>query len=293
MKSSLSMSLPARITLAVFVLWIGAFTLSCRLDTAVPGSGPATAATTRALLTAGRKALSAEFYEEADTYFHRGVPHIQAKAFEHHPFQQLAEHVTPTKHVHTHGQEVEEIMPWLELAIQSDVHNVDAYLVAAFWLSADIQRPDVALQVLLKAQRNNPSSYRVPLEKGRLYLKLGRYESATSSLRVALSLWNQHADPEDAQARLDLAAIQLYRALLLERNGDIQGAIGLYEGILRLYPERTEIRKRLTALRSGRHPEVLASTLLSDMLREEGASYAECGREQNEHHEHGDVHDAH
>ncbi|MBN1556846.1 MAG: tetratricopeptide repeat protein [Lentisphaerae bacterium] len=262
-----------------------AFTLSCRLAVlAPPPAGDTSLA--RQLLGEGRTALSSHFFRTADLYFHRGVAHMHDRAFTNDPFQRVAAEISPRRHVHTHGQSVAEIMPWLEFATRADPHNVEAYLVAAFWLAGEVRRPDAALRVLREAQAHNPRDYRIQVEKGRLFLHQGLRQQAADAFDAALAFWPGDADPESRGARHDKAEMLLYRALLYETEGRIDRAAQTLEALLRLRPGAGGIAERLAALRAGTAPEGLASEKLSAMLQANREERLACPREDKEHPHH-------
>jgi len=101
--------------------------------------------------------------------------------------------------------------------------------VAAYWLAEEGRRPDLAEQVLNEALRNNPSDYRVYLEKGNLALGEGKYGKAARFLDAAFSLLSGLARPDkDYQPPADLG--ELIRAVppacipvALRASGNIAG----------------------------------------------------------------------
>lgn len=170
-------------------------------------------------------------------------------------------------HLHTTGDAIKEIMPWLRLATSMDPHNVEAYLVMAFWLATGVERPDLAMQVLTEAQNNNPGNYRVLLEKGRLMLHKQDFTRAGQALDLALRQWPGPAGLIDEdQARLDRAEILTLRALLHEHAGELDVAASMLAKVLAIFPDRLQINHRIIELREGRPSLQKASSLLSTMV---------------------------
>src|ERR1700722_14959804 len=64
---------------------------------------------------------------------------------------------------------VREILPWLKLSAELDPENVQTYTVTAFWLRDRMHKVTEANHVLLEGLRNNPDSYEILFELGRLY----------------------------------------------------------------------------------------------------------------------------
>ena len=203
------------------------------------------------LLGASRVAFGESFFEEADNYFHKGVPHVRHKAFSNDFFQTLEAAIEPSFHVHPEGVEVSEIMPWLRFTTQMDPHNVDAYLTTAYWLEGSIRRPDLAEAVLHEAQWNNPKDYRVINARAKTLFGTGDDGKAALLLDAAIRLWPSGLNPDDRQAQLDLAQMFSYRAFLLELKGDRAGAIDLFRKARALMPKNKALEQRIASLERG------------------------------------------
>jgi len=88
-------------------------------------------------------------------------------------------HFIPNRHTHldeggptddlSTSDNVREILPWLKLSAELDPENVRTYTVTAFWLRSRMHKVAEANQVLLDGLRNNPGSYEILYELGRLY----------------------------------------------------------------------------------------------------------------------------
>lgn len=269
--------------------WIGAttaaalagvaFNLSCYLFRAGATEGQGGSSwLARTMVGHSRVALGGWFYEVADEYFHRGVGHRAAHAFQDDRFLRWRARLSPEVHEHLHGQSVREMMPWLRLAIQADPHNVELYLVAAFWLASEMHEPELAEQVLCEAQIANPLDYRVALEKGRVRLRKHRVGEALAAFNAALAFWPRPFNEGNTEARFDRATLLLYRALLLEHTGQREEAMADLREILSLYPERVAIRERLEDLVGGKTPAALPLDGARDILSREDAARAQCSR---------------
>ncbi len=270
-----------RIWTVVLMLEIAAFSLACRLADTVDVGQSSHDSMIETLLGDSRLAISAAFYQEADTFFHKGVGHYQPKAFAD-GFVKLAQEITPTGHDHLQAESVLEIEPWLYLATRMDPHNVTAYAVAAFWLAGEVGRPDLAEQVLAEARRANPRDYRVYLETGRLAIKRLNLRQAARFLEIALKLWPGQQDPEDRQTQLDRAEILMYRGLLYEDKGELARAQEMYRQVLELFPGRITIKKRLKYLEvHGRSPSPPFKLWQNMLFRHAGVCDGE--NEENEH----------
>ena len=253
------------VALVLAVLWGAAFALACRLTNAplMPGdetdspamAGPPATAGSPAIagsvalkaLGASRIAVGDQLYEAADRTFHKGVGVYRRSAFTGW-FTRLGRAVTPEGHVHLQAEGVNELVPWLYLATRADPHNVEAYVVAAFWLAGEGGRPDLAERVLDEARANNPRDYHVYQEKGRLALKKGSLIEAARAFDAAGALWELDSGPDKIQARLDRAEMLVCRGLLYEESGDVPRALTCYRNMLALFPGRLGIRERVAEL---------------------------------------------
>lgn len=240
--------------LLVLLLWCFAFTLACRLTGRPEPQKDAGRGLVAKLFGSARFEISAQFYEQADRVFHKGVGHYRPAAFKDW-FARMRDEVAPSGHLHLHDEGVLEIMPWLYFAAQADPGNVEAYSVAAYWLAGDAGRPDLAEGVLNEALRNNPSDYRVYLEKGNLALKEKKYEKAARFLDAAFFLLPGTTNSDKDQARGDLAEILTYRGLLYEINAAPENALRCYREVTRIFPGRTGLKETIAELeKNGRAP---------------------------------------
>jgi len=262
--------------------WILAASLVCRLEAKLPPERPDEQGLAGLLLGSSRHALSADLFEKADVYFHKGVEHFERKAFTNDWFQRTLGDIAPATHRHAEGQETAEIIPWLEFATRADPHNVEAFLVTAFWLDTGLHRPDLAGRVLLEAERLNPRDYRVLLERGRFEIESGRFDPAAALLDAALSLWPGSLDPADRQSQLDKAEILTYRAFLFEFKGRNAEAIALFKNSLAIFPERTYLKARIAELEAGKEPEQSARSLLSRLVKRSPDIACKAGEEEED-----------
>jgi tetratricopeptide (TPR) repeat protein len=274
----------------IIMLCLLSFILSCKLAVGAVypeiSSGSSLAQT---MLGDTRSTLSAKFFEQADVYFHRGVPHKKERAFTSDPFQLIRDKVSPEKHLHLEGSSgIKEIMPWLDLSIKSNPQNMDSYLVAAYWMANGAKRPDLALGILNKAQQNLPYSYRPQLEKGRLFLKSGNHKAAFNAFSACLAFWQKTANPDDRGDLLEKSRALLYRGLLYEESGQVDKAISDMEAMLDIIPAADEIRKRVHNLKNGLPVNPSAHMLLTELTHKYDKQMHHCNHEHEHHHDDAD-----
>lgn len=74
-----------------------------------------------------------------------------------------------TRHTHLENHNEREILPWLRLAADLDPQKTETYTVGAYFLREHLGRPDQAEAFLREGLRNNPDSYEILFELGRIY----------------------------------------------------------------------------------------------------------------------------
>lgn len=233
---------------AVSVLWVAGFALACRLGDNVSGGAEEGESVLGRLLGGSRDALSEELYLTADLYFHRGVPHQSVKVIDD-VFQEWAREVQPSAHEHARGEYLYEIMPWLRFATQMDPHNVEAYVVAAYWMGEG-RDPDVGLAILQEALRHN-RDYRLYSEKARLHMILQEGSKAARALDAGIRLWPSEQDPKEKQVRLELARMLTYRAFLHELDGEAKQALELFRRSREMFPDNKALARQVEMLEKG------------------------------------------
>ncbi len=269
--------------LAVVIAWGLAFSLACRISLDVP-IAPQDEGVIDLLFGESRSALSADLYERADTFFHRGVTHTEARAFTNDWIQAWRADLSPASHRHAEGKSTAEILPWLQLATKADPHNVEASLVLAFWVSSGMKRPDLASRVLMDAQRMNPMDYRIPLEMGRIAIRVGDFDRAEMKLTATLARWPSHIPPTDREAMLDKAESLTLLGFISELGGSKAKAVAHFKNALAIFPERSYIVQRVAQLEAGETPPDSARERLAALVRQ--TAHDACKDEHQEPDEH-------
>ncbi len=268
------------------ICWGLAFVLACRLGGSLP-DGETAGNVAQKVMGDGRSAVSASLYEAAELYFHKGVEGATRKSVATDWFQRSLAELSPRSHRHAEGRNTVEILPWLQMATKVDPHNVEAFLVTAFWLASGVNRPELASEVLAEAQRYNPTDYRIPQEQGRMAIHNGNFAMGWRKLGAALVRWPSGL-PEDRQALLDKAEINILLGFLCEDAGERTEAVRYYENALVIFPDRAYIRQRMRVIRSGKVPEPAAREALGLLVNR--TTEHVCSDE-SDGHDHG--HDEH
>ena len=264
---------------ALLLLWGVVFSMAAQLTLRPLNLFSDNTSVAERLLGASRVAFGNSFFEEADTYFHKGVGHVQQKAFSNDLFQILKAEIEPSVHVHPEGVEVSEIMPWLRFTTEMDPHNVDAYLTTAYWLAGSIQRLDLAEAVLREAQLNNPKDYRVINERAKMFFGTKDDAKAAILLDAAIKLWPSGQNPEDQQTQIDLVQMLSYRAFLFELNGRCGQALDLFKKAYARMPSNKALEQRIHALEQGEDFSLKDRSVWESVF----ARHHVCSREEADH----------
>jgi tetratricopeptide (TPR) repeat protein len=233
----------------------------------------------KVLLGDGRRLFANQFFVQADVSFHSGyypsifdqanrpkdTSHLTAKegepAAEEHEKQmnflgpprdwieRFGRRFIVTEHTHLEGNSKSEILPWLKLAAELDPQKTETYTVAAFWLR-DLGKTKEAERFLREGLLNNPESYEILLELGRLY-----YENNHDPARprriwdLALRRWSEQetAGKKPDPIKLDQIAVNL--AHLEEKEGNLARAIELLELAKKASPQPGALQKQIDELK--------------------------------------------
>jgi tetratricopeptide (TPR) repeat protein len=227
----------------------------------------------------GRRLFANQFFVQADVSFHSGyypsifdqarapkdTSHLTAKegepAEEEHEKQmnflgpprdwieRFGRHFIITEHTHLQGKHESEILPWLKLSAELDPQKIETYTVAAYWLR-DLGRIKEAERFLRQGLLNNPESYEILLELGRLY-----YDNNHDTARarkiwdLALRRWSeqQAANKKPDLLKLDQIAVSLAR--LEEKEGNLARAIQLLELSQKASPHPEALQRQIDELK--------------------------------------------
>ena len=145
-------------------------------------------------------------------------------------------HFIPNRHTHldeggptddlSTSQNVREILPWLKLSAELDPENVQTYTVTAFWLRLRMHKDKEAEQVLREGLRNNPDSYEILFELGRLYDESYHDEARARNVwELALRKWSALNDDDKKENKLIFEQITSHLGKLEEDAGNFPSAL--------------------------------------------------------------------
>lgn len=240
----------------------------------------------KVLLGESRRLFANHFFVEADIYFHSGYypsifdrtqapkdsKHMTAEegtpeAEDHEKkmdflgkprdwVERFGRHFIVHSHTHLEGGNEREILPWLRISASLDPQRIETYTVAAYWLRNRLGKVDEAEDFLREGLRNNPDSYEILFELGRLYEE-NRHDSARARnvWELALKKWelSESGKKDPDLQRLDAIAIHLAR--LEEKEGNFARAITFLELACKASPNPTALEQQIAELKAKLAPK--------------------------------------
>jgi tetratricopeptide (TPR) repeat protein len=226
----------------------------------------------------GRRLFANQFFTMADVYFHSGYypsvfdlreegqKEIVAESHGHtdSPEDEIKEdflgkpkdwidrfgrHFRITKHTHLESGNEREILPWLRLAADMDPQKIETYTVGSFFMRTHLNRPREAEAFLREGLRNNPGSYEILSELGRLYDEndhdTGR---ARDVWQLALHKWakNPEAVKDD---KLAFEEITVHLAQLERGAGNWPQAIHWFQAAQKVAPDPNALQQRIDEIK--------------------------------------------
>ena len=147
------------------------------------------------------------------------------------------------------SSDVREILPWLKLSIDLDPNRIETYTVTSYWLRERMNKYREAEQLLREGLKNNPNSYEIMYELGRIYAEnRGDTQRARNLWVEALRQWDLQESKDPDPNLFMRMQILSHLALLEEKAGDAKAALvylHLWKNIA-VFP--TEVQKRIHEL---------------------------------------------
>ena len=227
----------------------------------------------------GRRLFANQFFTMADVYFHSGYypsvfdlreegqKEIVAESHGHTDspedekkedflgkpkdwIDRFGRHFHITEHTHLERGNEREILPWLRLAADMDPQKIETYTVGSFFMRTHLNQSREAEAFLREGLRNNPNSYEILSELGRLYDEndhdTGR---ARDVWQLALYKWSK--DPEAVKDnKLDLEEITVHLAQLEREAGNWQQAINWFQAAQKVSPDPKLLQQRIDEIKT-------------------------------------------
>jgi tetratricopeptide (TPR) repeat protein len=233
----------------------------------------------------GRRLFANQFFNMADVYFHSGFypsmfdqqeldrdvadpAHGQAddadpnEDFRGKPkdwIDALDRNFTPNRHTHlsqggasgnVKAAGVQEILPWLKLAADTNPQMIEPYAVGAYWLRTSLNKPREAEAFLREGLRNNPDSYELLFDLGRLYDE--NYHDTVRARNVwkaALRKWQAQSDADKKDNKIGLDEIAMNLGRLEEDAGNWNQAINCFEMAIQVSPNPDAVQRRIDEIK--------------------------------------------
>jgi tetratricopeptide (TPR) repeat protein len=233
----------------------------------------------KVLLGDGRRLFANHFFVQADVSFHSGyypsifdqarapkdTRHLTAKegepAAEEHEKQmnflgpprdwieRFGRHFIITEHTHLEGNNEREILPWLKLSAELDPQKIETYTVAAYWLR-DLGKVKEAEAFLREGLLNNPDSYEILFELGRLYYEnIHDRARARNVWELGLRRWSEQEAGGKKPDLFCLEEIAVNLSRLEEKEGNLARAIGLLELSKKASPNPQALQRQINQLK--------------------------------------------
>ncbi len=235
----------------------------------------------KVLLGDGRRIFANHAFVEADVYFHSGYyPSVfdqsqapkdsrhmtategSAEAEEHERkmnflgpprdwIERFGRHFLIAEHTHLESGREREILPWLKLSAELDPHRVDTYTVAAYWLRRELGKTAEAERFLREGERNNPDSYEILFELGRLYKENYHDPDRARDLwELALRRWREREEKKKEPDLQSFEEIVINLARLEEGAGNLARAIEYLEMATKASPNPAALRQQIVELQA-------------------------------------------
>jgi tetratricopeptide (TPR) repeat protein len=237
------------------------------------------------LLGDSSRMFANNFFVKADEYYHSGyyptifdnnanfqTPHIAADtgavnsknhgeddSFMGPPrdwIDAFGRHFIPNRHTHldeggatddlSTSENVREILPWLKLAARLDPDNIQTYTVTAYWLRLRMNKSAEAEQVLREGLRNNPESYEILFELGRLYDE-SHHDSgrARNVWELAVRYWFKLSPEDQKENKLIFEQITAHLGQLENNAGNWPQAMNWLQAAQKVSLTPGDLQKRI------------------------------------------------
>ena len=227
----------------------------------------------------GRRLFANQFFTMADVYFHSGYyPSIfdlreegpkeivvESHGHTDSPEDELKEdflgkpkdwidrfgrHFRVTEHTHLEHSNEREILPWLRLAADMDPQKIETYTVGSFFMREHLNQPQEAEAFLREGLRNNPNSYEILFELGRLYYdNYHDPDRARNVWQLALHSWLQQDPKDQKENKLGFEEITVNLAHLEDGVGNYEDAIRWFQGAQKVSPDPGALQRQIDGIK--------------------------------------------
>lgn len=236
-----------------------------------------------------RRFFAGHFFVKADVYFHSGYyPSIFDQESEHHDahiatdasavaaheqhedddflgkpldwIDKFGRSFYPSTHTHLDeehsalddGKEkVREILPWLRITAALDPNRIETYTVGAYWLRTRMGKAEQAEAFLREGLAENPGSYAIYFELGRIFDEnYHKADVARNLWEAALRHWDKSESAKKEPDSFLLLQITWHLALLEQAAGNLEKAVEYLERAKTVSPNPAEVQKRIDEVKA-------------------------------------------
>jgi len=241
------------------------------------------------LLGSSRRMFAGYFYRKADVYYHSGyypsifdnreafeTPHMAADTGAvnsknqgdeegflgpaHDWIDTFSRHFLPDRHTHldqggptgdlSTSADVREIFPWLKLSADLDPNDVQTYTVTAYWLRTRMHKVAEADAFLHEGLRNNPDSYDILFELGRLYYEdYHDTNRARNVWELAVRKWLALPPQAEKENRLIFEQITAHLGQLEQDTGNLGRAIDWFRAAQKVSLTPGALQEQIDAIK--------------------------------------------
>jgi tetratricopeptide (TPR) repeat protein len=154
-----------------------------------------------------------------------------------------------TRHTHLAAGNERQILPWLKFSAELDPQRIDTYTVAAYWLRKQLGKTQEAEDFLREGLLNNPNSWEILFELGRLFEEEKNDTTRARNLWLqAFKKWRESEPQKKEPDTLGLNEILARLANLEEKQGNLSLSVQYWQLALKVSPSPAEIEARIQSI---------------------------------------------
>lgn len=151
-----------------------------------------------------------------------------------------------SEHIHLHGDEKRELIPWLYYAVRLNPNNINAYVIGGYWIGRQLQEPNEAIKFLKEGLTNNPNSWKIYNQIGNIYFtEKEDYKQALFNFQKANKLLT-----DTNSDKFDQRDVYTFTAACYEKLGEINKSMEFYNKVLMLFPNSKDLKEKITSLQN-------------------------------------------
>jgi tetratricopeptide (TPR) repeat protein len=164
--------------------------------------------------------------------------------------EMFGRHFFISSHSHLANKNANELLPWFKIAAEMNPNEVEVYTTTAFWLR-NLGKFKEAEDFLRNGWRENPDSYEILLELGRLYeVNRQDHTRARNVWELGLRKWEKREAGKEKPEIFAKQQLVGHLADLEEKAGNKGQALVYLEQLVNLSPYPDLIKQRIADLKA-------------------------------------------